>query len=627
MGKPLPTQLRPATISQPHAPAPLTVQAVEAKMCREEVTPNGLDRRSFLAHGAKAVAFLAAFQAMSRKEAQAAHGFDPFSYGVASGDPLPNRVIIWTRVNPSAAATPGSGLGAPLRGIWEVAKDANFTQRVAFGRFTTSPLTDHTVKIDVPGLKPYTHYFYRFHAINVYSPVGRTLTAPAVRANPASVRFGMVSCSNYEAGYFTAYRHLSQRDDLDFILHLGDYIYEYATGQYGPDGFAGVERVHDPVNEIVTLSDYRRRHALHKADPDLRALHHRHPFITTWDDHETANNAWRDGAENHTPGEEGSWAARKRAGIQAYFEWMPLRPSPRSSDLGEVRRVYRKFTFGALVEFFMLDLRQYRAEQPGTPTDTATINDPTRSLLGSDQGQWFQQNLVGSRAQWKLIGNSVQIAPVIVIPALLPPATAALIEAIFGVPASSSVPTPLNVDSWDGYGTSRLQVLGLIGGLVTGTPIPNCVFLTGDIHSSYACDLPANPATYGSAPVSLATEFVCTSVTSDNINEIVGAPERVSDGMGGYIRNPVTPGFELLLRSFNAWIKDVNLDFHGYSVVDVSSARVQVDNWVLRSDVNPFFAADPRQDPDAACVFSSAFQTATLTQAIQPASSPLGPRV
>ncbi|NJR42951.1 MAG: hypothetical protein HC767_10090 [Akkermansiaceae bacterium] len=258
----------------------------------------------------------------NRAEAQGL-GFDPFSYGVASGDPLPNRVIIWTRINPSAAATPGSGLGAPVRGIWEVSANSNFTQRVAFRRFVTSAATDHTVKIDVAGLQSGTEYYYRFNALGVNSPVGRMRTAPSNGSTPSSVRFGLVSCSNFEAGYFTAYRHLAQRDDLDFILHVGDYIYEYANGEFGPAGFAGVTRAHDPSTEIFSLSDYRRRHACYKADADLRQLHARYPFITTWDDHETANNAWRDGAENHTPATKGDWNLREAAGIQAYYEWMP----------------------------------------------------------------------------------------------------------------------------------------------------------------------------------------------------------------------------------------------------------------------------------------------------------------
>jgi alkaline phosphatase D len=294
--------------------------------------------------------------------------------------------------------------------------------------------------------------------------------------------------------------------------------------------------------------------------------------------------------------------------------------------VGEVRALYRKFSFGNLLELFMLDLRQYRDEQPASPVDSSTINSPARTLLGTPQQLWLQGNLVASPAKWKFMGNSVQIAPIIVISAFTPPSTQALLQAFFGIPAGSTAPTPLNVDSWDGYASARAQILGLIAG-GAGRPVPNCVFLTGDIHSSYACDLPANPATYETMPVSLATEFVCTSVTSDNVNELVGQPERIPDGLGGYIPNPATAGFETLVRGFNAWVKDVNLDFHGFSVVDVTSQRTQVDNWVIRSDASPAFAADPRIDPNAAAVFRSAYQTLDLSQKVIPAGGPLGPRI
>lgn len=394
MGKPDRSKLKPAILAQDPS-TDLSVSETEVVTLSSGSSsladsPRGdcLPRRDFLAKGAATIAFLAAFQGAGKRAEARGLGFDPFSYGVASGDPLPNRVIIWTRVNPSAAATPGSGLGAPVRGIWEVSANASFTQRVASGRFVTSPTTDHTVKIDVANLQPSTEYYYRFNALGVNSPVGRMKTAPAAVSNPSSVRFGLVSCSNFEAGYFTAYRHLAQRNDLDFIVHVGDYIYEYANGSYGPTGFAGTTRAHDPATEIISLSDYRRRHACYKADADLRQLHSRYSFITTWDDHETANNSWRDGAENHTPG-EGDWNTREAAAIQAYFEWMPLRQPAPTGSTGENRPIYRRFTFGTLMDLFMLDLRQYRDEQPASPADSGVINSNSRTLLGTQQTQWL----------------------------------------------------------------------------------------------------------------------------------------------------------------------------------------------------------------------------------------------
>jgi alkaline phosphatase D len=666
MGKPRTSHLRPASaVVAPSSSRHSTCEAAAAPTpaADENFVQGGgerlLPRRAFLATTAKTAAFLAAFQVLGgRQEARAqAGGFDPFGYGVASGDPLPDRVIIWTRVTPAANALPGSGLGAATRCGWEVARDAAFTQKVRSGLVTTRAASDHTVKVDVAGLLPATAYYYRFYALGVYSPAGRFLTAQAAGTNPASVRFATVSCSNYEAGYFTAYRELAGRDDIDFVVHLGDYIYEYAQGAYGPPGFAGVARAHQPATEILSLADYRQRHAQYKADPDLRALHQRHPFIATWDDHETANNAWRDGAENHTPGTEGAWSARKAAGIQAYFEWMPVRVQAATGDAGEVRRIYRSFRFGRLMELNMLDLRSYRTVQPGASDDVATINSSSATMLGAAQTAWTVGQLVASLGvptTWRFFGNSVQIAPVQVNNALvnsIDPNAAGLIQGLYGISTTDNNFRPLNVDSWDGYNIPRNTVLGVIAGAPgapnAGTPIPNCVFLTGDIHSSFASEIPANPAAYGAevqaggtSPVALASlgvEFVCTSVTSDNVNELISGaaigapslpyvPERISDGMGGYVRNPATPPFEGLITALNPWIKDVNLDFHGFSVVDVTPARTQVDHWVLRSDANAFFAADPRVDPNADVVYRNSVQTAVNTQKITVGSTPLGPR-
>jgi alkaline phosphatase D len=318
---------------------------------------------------------------------------------------------------------------------------------------------------------------------------------------------------------------------------------------------------------------------------------------------------------------------RESAGFQAYYEWMPVRQPAATGAPGELRPIYRRLSFGTLMDLFMLDLRQYRDLQPASPADSATINNPARTIMGATQTQWLQGNLAGSTAKWKMMGNSVQITPIIVVPTLLDAPTQGLLQQFFGVPVGTPGAVPLNTDSWDGYASSRLQILGLIGGAVTGRPVSNCVFLTGDIHSSYACDIPVNPATYGTTPASLATEFVCTSLTSDNINEIVGQPERIPNGSGGYIPNPATASFRSLIQGFNAWVKDVNLDFHGFSIVDVTAQRTQVDNWVIRSDANDAYAGDPRIDPNAGCVFRSALQTVDLTQRVTPAAGPLGPRL
>lgn len=277
-----------------------------------------------------------------------------FLHGVASGDPLPDGILLWTRVTPAPDAVPGSGKGPDTEVSWEIAEDKGFARIVAQGRTTATAASDHTVKADVRGLRPATAYWYRFAAGTALSPVGRTLTAPATDAAAANVRFGVVSCSNWESGYFSAYRHLAARADLDAVLHLGDYIYEYASGAYPEAKY--VVRQHEPAHEILNLADYRTRHGKYKTDADLQAMHHAHPVIAIWDDHEFANDAWSGGAENHTPGTEGDWAARVSAAKQAYFEWMPVRPSIAGTT-------YRRIRYGKLADLHLLDLRSFRSQQ------------------------------------------------------------------------------------------------------------------------------------------------------------------------------------------------------------------------------------------------------------------------
>ncbi|HEY7722972.1 MAG TPA: alkaline phosphatase D family protein, partial [Pedococcus sp.] len=285
-----------------------------------------IERRTFLAGSAATAGALGLTSAASPAPATAAtpapaRGATPFRHGVASGDPLPTSVVLWTRVTPTAESTPGSGAGPRVTVGWQVARDAAFTSTVASGSLATGPERDHTVKLDAKGLAPGSTYYYRFTVGRATSPVGRTRTAPAPSDSPARLRLALVSCSNWEAGYFSSYRHLAARDDLDAVLHMGDYVYEYGTGAYAHGRANRVVRPHEPAHETVTLADYRRRHAQYKTDPDLQALHARVPWVATWDDHESANDAWSGGAENHQPDTEGSYAARKAAAHQAYFEW------------------------------------------------------------------------------------------------------------------------------------------------------------------------------------------------------------------------------------------------------------------------------------------------------------------
>ena len=484
-----------------------------------------------------------------------------FKHGVASGDPLPSAIVLWTRLTPTADATPGSGKGAQSSVSWVVATDSTLRSVVKQGTVTTSAATDHTVKLDVTGLRPATTYYYAFTFKKTRSVVGTTRTAPADTATPASLRLGVVSCANYQAGYFSAYRHLAAQK-IDAVLHLGDYIYEYGTGEYGMGRDNTVVRPMDPSHEIVTLEDYRRRHALYKTDPDLQALHRKVPFICTWDDHESANDAYASGAENHDPKTEGDWTKRRAAAYRAYDEWMPVRLSG-TAKVGDGTQIYRRFRFGTLAELSLLDLRTYRNVPGGTFTDVPDPDAPSRTITGSAQLGWLQKGLATTASQWKLVGNPVMIAPV-----LIPPLPNRLREALRDyeglLPADGIA---YNSDQWDGYTKDRRQVLEFLA----DEGITDTVFLTGDIHSAWACDLPTNPGTY---PLSttVATELVCTSVTSNNFKDLVGAPPQTA-----------SVAVVTAIKTLNRHVKYLDFDSHGFSVLDLTPARLQMD-WFVISD-------------------------------------------
>ncbi|MFI7665182.1 alkaline phosphatase D family protein [Nocardia sp. NPDC049526] len=511
-------------------------------------------RRTLLKGGAAATVAAFAVATPARAEGPV------FRHGVASGDPLPNGVIIWTRVTVSDDATPGSGIGETAAVHWELAADERFASVIASGMATATADYDHTVKIDVTDLQPGSAYFYRFTAFGVHSPVGRTRTAPAISAAVDRLRFGVVSCSNWEAGYFGAYRHLANRTDLDAIVHLGDYIYEYGRGRYG--GRTGAVRPHEPADEIVTLADYRIRHAQYKTDPDLLALHARVPFICTWDDHEFADNAWSGGANNHDPATEGDWQQRRAASARAYLEWMPVRGSSSGADV----QIYRRLRFGNLAELSMLDLRSYRDQEVDPVAGWRAVDNPVRTITGKAQMDWLTAGLASAPVQWKLVGNSVMIAPLVFPP--LEPATTEAITTMMGVPRSG---VPANADQWDGYTADRRTLFQSI----TDQQVGDVVFLTGDIHSSWAADLPVDPANYPGGPT-VGTEFVVPSVTSSSLGELLKAPPRT-------VAVPV----EESVKGTNRHLRYVEMESHGYGVLEVTPAQAQMD-WFYVTDV-----ADP----------------------------------
>ncbi|GAA3327024.1 alkaline phosphatase D family protein [Paeniglutamicibacter sulfureus] len=494
-----------------------------------------------------------------------AHGASGhFQHGIASGDPYPESVLLWTRLTPEAVATPGSGLGGDARIRWDVAADSDFRRVVAGGWAQTGAWRDHTLKVVAAGLSPGTTYWYRFKFGQEYSPVGRTSTAPAAGAAVDRLRMGVVSCANYQAGHFAAYRHLADRGDLDLVLHLGDYVYEYAPGEYQARDI--VVRPHDPAVEMTTLEHYRRRHAQYKTDPELQALHAAAPFVVTWDDHEFADDAFSGGAANHTEGAEGSWATRSGHARQAYAEWMPVRYETDG-------QLYRRLEFGSLASLSMLDLRSYRSKQADSQAGPA-IDDPDRTMTGTEQIHWLLAGLGNDTQQWKLVGNPVMMTPVR-IPSTL---NAQELHALGELMGDGNIDgVPYNVDQWDGYVADRNRVLGhLRDNAVTDT-----VFLTGDIHSGWACDLPADPLTYPLTGRSLGTELVCTSVTSDNMDDILRVPERTA-----------SLSVESAIRALNPHIKYLDFDSHGFSVLEVTPAEVRMD-WYRLADRTD--AASPAQ--------------------------------
>lgn len=481
-----------------------------------------VSRRDFLATSSVALGTLPLIRATAF--AQTADAV--FRHGVASGDPMADRVILWTRVTPAVAT--GSATVS-----WQVARDAKFGQIVSRGETQTGAARDFTVKVDVPGLEPGTAYYYRFESLGARSALGRTRTLP--RDGVSRLRLGVVSCSNLPQGYFNAYACLARRADLDAILHLGDYIYEYPNKGYG-DGTA-LGRLPSPDKEMVALQDYRERHAQYKADPDSQEVHRQHPFIVTWDDHEFTNNAWRGGAENHDPDQgEGAWSIRKAAAEQAYYEWMPIREDAQTKQ----SRIYRAFRFGDLATVFMLDTRIVGRDEQVLRDDTAAVELAGRHLLGAEQERWLAEQMVTSvrnKAAWNVLGQQVMVAP----------------QTPTGTRAG-------NTDSWDGYRGARNRLFDLVERSRAG----NLAVLTGDVHSSWAYDLPRDPfAGYDRATGkgSLGVEFAGTSVSS---------PSSLGSGPDGEKQLA-----DILAARPHLHYADGR--YRGYFILDLTRERLQAD--------------------------------------------------
>ncbi|MBX3275311.1 MAG: alkaline phosphatase D family protein [Sandaracinaceae bacterium] len=483
--------------------------------------------------------------------------YETFEHGIASGDPLTDAVILWTRVTPG---TPTAPVPERVEVEWELGAERAMSTIVASGAATTDASRDFTVKLDVTGLSPGTTYYYRFRALGATSPLGRTRTAPEGAVD--RLRFGFCSCASLAHGFYHAYGKLAQRADLDAILHLGDYIYEYGNAGYGG------RREHLPAHEILSLADYRERYAQYRREPELREVHRQHPFIAIWDDHETANNSWSGGAENHTEGAEGRWVDRLAAASQAYREWMPIR----ELDAGERLRLWRKLGYGALCDVIALDTRIWGREEETENLVDPPVNDPDRQLLGADQEAWLFEQLRTSTARWKLIAQQVMMG------------------AVSGFP---------NPDQWDGYPAARRRVLETI----RDEGVSDVIVLTGDIHSSWAFDLPLDPtdeAAYdpASGRGSLAVELVTPAITSP------GFPPVIARAGASFVRNNRSLFFAELTR-------------RGFVILDLTEARAQAD-W--------FFVGDVALEDDDAEEHAASWATAAGASHLVEALAPVPPR-
>jgi alkaline phosphatase D len=452
----------------------------------------------------------------------------PFYHGVASGDPLADRVIIWTRVTPDDFVS-----RIPVK--WEISETENFSTVLRSDTTTTTPARDYTVKVDVTGLSAGKYYYYRFHSLGKTSSSGRTKTLPQ---QSDSLKFAVVSCSNWEFGYFNAYARIAEKE-VDAVLHLGDYIYEYGTGRYGNKN---VDRKNIPAHEIVSLQDYRTRYSQYHLDEGLRNVRIRHPFITIWDDHEVANNVYSEGAQNHQPDKEGDFNERKAAAKQAYYEWIPIRESDKH---------YRSFTFGNLVELVMLDERLEGRTKPVDSLSDPTYHQPERTMLGEEQEQWLETELK-SAATWKVIGNQVTFSDV---------------DASLANPKWSK-----NLDSWDGYPAEKKRIADFI----RRNSVQNILFLTGDTHASWAYEVVVDPPKKYDPKTSkgaFAIELGTTSISSANSNE--------------YTTDDTVKIQEANFLKANPHLKYTNQRDHGYLLLTLFPERARAEWYYVETLLRP----------------------------------------
>lgn len=501
-----------------------------------------------------------------------------FLHGVASGDPMRDRVLLWTRVTPK-----NDKRRVPVG--WEVATDAEFNNLVHTGVTLAKPEHDFTVKVDVVGLQPGQDYHFRFRAPgNARSPSGLTRTLP--EGSVDQVRLAVLSCANYPAGYFHVYAEAAKEENLDAVVHLGDYLYEYDNNGYATGDAAALGRLIPEDNnvELLALADYRRRYALYRTDTDLQELHAAAPFIAVWDDHEVANDAWKNGAENHQPTTEGDYTARKLAALQAYFEWMPIRPVSENDQ----ETIYRSFQFGDLVNLLMLDTRIIGRDQQLDYTDYLTpgginsgafqadLTDANRTMLGAEQLGWLQNQMAASTATWQVLGQQVLMGrmnlPAELLGGILNPDPSVLLplfaelaqlkgRLLAGDPtltaeeiARVETVLPYNLDAWDGYFYEREVLLGTARQFDK-----NLVVLAGDTHNAWASnldDMSGNP---------VGVEFATASVSSPGLEDYLQLPPAN------------VPGAEQALQLLVDGLQYLNINQRGYMMVTFTPTEAQAD--------------------------------------------------
>lgn len=511
-----------------------------------------------------------------------------FLHGIASGDPASDAVILWTRVTPES--------DGDVKVSWQVATDAAFAQLVTTGEMVTNANCDYTVKIDARGLRAGKNYFYRFMTGGKTSEVGKTCTLP--EGDVSSVKLAVMSCANFPAGYFNAYELAAAQDDLDAVVHLGDYIYEYARGGYASEHAAELGREVLPANELLSLSDYRTRYGQYRTDISLQKLHAKVPFITVWDDHEVANDTWSDGAENHNEG-EGDFAARKEAALQAYFEWLPIRPWRE----GNHEEIYRSFSYGNLVDLHMLDTRVLGRDKPLDYADymdattgafdgerfRTDVTSTSRTLLGLTQLLWLQGTLLQATGKWQVLGQQILMGKMSLPAAIATQQMSIPQFAMLGglaklaARAAAGDPTltaqelqylqanqalltpeviallqlpsiPYNLDAWDGYAYEREVILG-----TAKSKNHNLVVIAGDTHNAWANELnDVNGDTVG-------VEFATSSVSSP--------------GLEYYLNLPVEqiPATEAAIVELVADLKYANLKDRGFMTLTFTADAVRSD--------------------------------------------------